>query len=82
MNLNAENKSNRPVVRLENWSFDINGKLCGDCYNHPRFEDGTRVVTSSILNIVGDVETRNTIYKLGKAFAQSNELEVTKSMGL
>lgn len=39
--------------------------LHGDCYGHPRFEDGTNIYTSHIVAInLPEVETRNTLYVL------------------
>lgn len=61
----------KPEVRIENWKI-FDNQLIGDVFGHPRFEDGTAVRTSSILEVPmlpeeGDtVETRNTFYRLGK----------------
>lgn len=39
--------------------------ITGEVYDHPRFADGTRVVTSSIVKDEGNtVETLNTVYTL------------------
>ncbi len=69
------------VVNIENWSIqDANDNpfaapelrrrvLCGIVYNHPKFEDGTYVSTSSAeeIDLVnGTVTTRNNTYQLGK----------------
>lgn len=66
--------SDKPQVRIENWHL-IGGVLYGDTYDHPRFEDGTTVRTSTVISEPGDepakegdtLETRNTFYTLGKA---------------
>lgn len=66
--------SEKPLVRIENWHL-IGGRLYGDAYDHPRFEDGTTVKTSSVFMPETDepakegdtLETRNTFYTLGKA---------------
>ena len=66
---------------MKNWSvtqdnFDpytapelIKYKLQGNVYGHPRFEDGTFVVTSSIQAVMNcgthkNIKTRNTDYKI------------------
>jgi hypothetical protein len=59
----------KPTVRIENWKWrdPDREQLCGQVYGHPHIEDGHNVVTSLVLNISdGIVETRNTIYALGK----------------
>lgn len=68
----------KPEVRIENW-YVVVKRIHGDAYGHPRFDDGTAVVTSVIENKSktpykeGDkVETRNTLYTLGKP-AQSTK---------
>lgn len=43
--------------------------LTGKVYDHPRFEDGSSVVTSQIINKIDDgeaYETLSTIYRVGK----------------
>jgi len=61
----------KPEVIIDQWEI-VDNRLHGIVLNHPRFEKGTRVVTSSIVtrqggDQVGDkVETKNTIYLLGK----------------
>jgi len=65
--------SDKPNAQLENWVF-IGGVLYGEVLNHPRFDDGTLVRTSTVISEPteepakeGDViETRNTFYELGK----------------
>lgn len=66
--------SNKPTVRIEDW-FLIANKLYGNCYGHPKFDDGTLVQTSTVVSEPGDepakegdtLETRDTLYTLGKA---------------
>ncbi len=65
-------------VRLENWAIVHDDdpylapelrkqKLHGQCFGHPRFEDGEAITTSSIQSIDGEViVTRNTRYVLGQ----------------
>lgn len=59
----------KPEVKIEDWIV-IGDKLYGNAIDHPRFDKGTPVVTSSIvqeplLPKEGDtIETRNTIYRL------------------
>lgn len=62
----------KPEVRIEEW-FVAFGQLHGKAFGHPRFSDGTRVITSAIVTPKpwhfksGDkVETRNTVYLLGE----------------
>lgn len=38
----------KPKVRIENWKI-MGNKLYGEAYSHPRFEDGTKVITSPII---------------------------------
>ena len=60
------------MPRLENWTvadFDGGRVLRGDIYNDGRFEDGTYIITSQILNL--DVRkmtarTLNSLYILGE----------------
>lgn len=56
----------KQTAQLKNW-HEYCGHIYGEVYGHPRFEDGTRVITSSIVSqretdtaII--IETRNTIY--------------------
>lgn len=66
--------SNKPEVRIEDWYF-IGGHLYGKAYDHPRFDDGTLVKTSTVISEPGDepakkgdrLETHNTFYTLGEA---------------
>lgn len=58
----------KPVVRLEEWEMYPFYTLTGKVYDHPRFKDGDKIVTSRIH--VADfpnnkIETINTIYTLG-----------------
>jgi hypothetical protein len=58
----------KPRVRIENWTCDGN-HLTGIVYGHPNFADGTVVTTSFIQTALDNgtaIETRNTIYELGK----------------
>lgn len=62
--------NNKQVVELRNWCFnDYFKTLFGDTYGHRKFDDGTYVATSKILDVKQDlaggyfaVETLNTIY--------------------
>lgn len=71
--------SDKPQVRIEDW-FLIKGRLYGKAYDHPRFEDGTLVRTSTVISEPGDepakegdvLETRNTFYELGKKGVQDD----------
>jgi len=64
--------SDKPEVRIENWHL-IGGVIYGEAYDHPRFDDGTVVRTSTVISEPGDepakegdrLETRNTFYTLG-----------------
>lgn len=68
--------ADKPKVKIENWTI-MGNTLVGKAYGHPRFEDGTEVRTSSIVEVPmlpeeGDVvETRNTLYELGKEYMPS-----------
>jgi hypothetical protein len=61
----------KPTVHIENWII-IGKTLYGKAKDHPRFAPDTEIRTSTILDMPstpqpGDsVETRNTIYVLGK----------------
>lgn len=44
---------------IKNWTI-IGDQLSGEVYGHPRFEDGTKVRTSTIQKVI----TRNTEYTL------------------
>lgn len=51
---------------LKEWHIE-NNRAFGKVYGHPRFEDGTPVITSSIVRREAKddeviIETRNTIY--------------------
>lgn len=64
----------KPTVHIENWRELFAGTggsdatiLTGNVLDHPRFASGTFVYTSRVLGKEGNrVETRNTIYILGK----------------
>jgi hypothetical protein len=71
----------KPIVRLENWEYIEFPfpRLVGNAYDHPRFPAGQEVWTSRILGHGGEtgsrplllgqgvqVETKNTVYTLGK----------------
>lgn len=64
-------RMSKPEVKIESWWIAGN-HLHGRVQDHPRFEKDTDVTTSVILEVPmlpeeGDrVETRNTIYILGK----------------
>lgn len=62
-------------VRIEEWEVIFNSedgsrKLRGNVYGHVNFTDGTEVVTSKIIKDDSienyRIETKNTIYILGK----------------
>ena len=63
----------KQIARLENWSY-VGDRLLGQISDHIRFEDGIEVQTSTVLSPPdsikegGEVETRNTIYTLGKPY--------------
>jgi hypothetical protein len=74
------NKSNKPLVRIENWSvvgsviyygfrnLEPGARLTGDVMGHSNLRNGT-IYTSAILTIDrlrGMVETHNSIYSLGE----------------
>ena len=67
---------------LAAYPSEKNIKLYGFTYNHPKFEDGSSITTSSIIEIKdGCATTRNSKYKLGsvsiqyaKKFPQYREL--------
>lgn len=70
----------KPEVVMKNWAVIsratpytapelMTSQLQGNAHGHPRFEDGTLVLTSSIIGVKdgGDhkiVETRNTLYTI------------------
>lgn len=65
----------KPEVRIEDWV--IYGKsIWGIAYDHPRFDDGTAIRTSTIVDMPrqtkeGDVvETMNTRYTLGSPYKE------------
>lgn len=67
----------KPIVRMEKW-FRIANKLYGTIYDHPNFDDGTEVRTSSIQDeyLEGKqlfIETKNTIYKMGSKRVATRE---------
>lgn len=94
------------IANIENWSIKTsddnlfrapelkNKRLCGNVYNHPNFEDGKPVHSSSIQDIdlvKGRVVTRNTVYQLGKVDkdylaycekANVKDLDLLKKYGL
>ncbi len=60
----------KPVVRIENWDIiEQNGQeiLTGNVYGDDRYHDGDKIRTS----VVTHIETKNTIYQLGKHFKRS-----------
>lgn len=64
-------KELKKVCRLENWYMNMERRtLRGVVYDHPRFEDGSCIHTSSIMHLSStECETVNTVYKL------SNKME-------
>ena len=66
-----EMKVPKPTVHIENWSREqhwLKGPiLTGNVQDHPNFPKGAFVYTSTILSEDEEfVETRNTLYVLGK----------------
>ncbi|HVT96090.1 MAG TPA: hypothetical protein VHE33_05935 [Acidobacteriaceae bacterium] len=74
------NKSDKPIVRIENWSvvgsviyygfrrLELGARLTGDVMGHANLRNGT-IYTSAILSIdrlKNHVETHNSIYQLGE----------------
>jgi hypothetical protein len=74
------NKSDKPIVRIENWSvvgsvvyygyrsLEPGARLTGDVIGHTNLRNGT-IYTSAILDIDlanGFVETHNSLYRLGE----------------
>lgn len=63
---NNENKLEKPTAELTNW-YVFYGNLYGKTKGSAKFADGTRIVTSTVVNVdkLSDrfiVETLNTIY--------------------
>ena len=62
-------------ARLENWSY-VGDRLLGRVHDHPYHIEGIEVQTSMVLSPPdavregGKVETKNTIYTLGKPYVQ------------
>jgi len=75
--------------RIENWMF-ITGKcLLGNIYDDPRgnhsdghdFRVGNSIITSAVIKVDqenGTVETKNTIYTLGKPWKVGTNLSSTE----
>ena len=73
-------ENDKPIVSLEDWSvipiFSTSPflapevwkhSLYGKCFNHPLMDDGDYVHTTIPIDVCGlAVETKNTIYVLGK----------------
>lgn len=59
---------------LKHWKVDLKRNIIiGDIYEDDRFEDGTTVYTSTIINAdfeQGIVQTRNTLYELDGSTAR------------
>jgi len=71
----------KPEVHINHWAMQIGGSITpyaapetyryvlhGVVRNHPRFEEGKHVTTSTIVDLdvkAGRCETRNTVYILG-----------------
>jgi hypothetical protein len=67
------------VVRLKNWRMVLRGPvdpftppeciprvLCGNAFGHPKFPDGTEIMSTRPVKVEGrKITTRNTIYILG-----------------
>lgn len=55
----------KQTARIENW-YIIHGVMIGNVFDHPKFEDGTVIRTSTIVEQTSThIETWNTIYTLG-----------------
>ena len=61
----------KPLVHIENahvlYDFVKGIILTGNVVDHPKFKDGERIYTSTVLNqdlAAGIFETRNTVYQL------------------
>lgn len=62
---------NGVYMRLEQWSMVIGNRVMGRVYEHPVFDDGEFVTTSSIVSIdKEEVKTQNSVYKLGEPLQQ------------
>ncbi len=62
-----ENTKEPMVPRLEGWEWYF-GSLYGWVYNHPRFRDGEKIITSQVNTFNGfTATTLNTIYVLSRA---------------
>lgn len=79
----------KPEVDIDDW-YILGNTLYGRAQNHPRFDKGTEVRTSTIVSKVnhpkaGDViETRNTLYRLGKPYeneTQQDNQELRERVG-
>lgn len=70
-------------IRIEDWSVVVSrddmylppeqcGRINGAAYNHPEFSDGSRVVTSLIMEASGrEVKTASgSVYRLGEPKAE------------
>lgn len=67
------------ISRIEEWSY-YNGALVGRVYGHPKFKDGTRIITTPIERL--DLEhlyasTKNTVYVLGQATVSDESIVVS-----
>ncbi len=64
----TEPESTKPIVTLKRWGkvgTEDSNFLVGQAYGHPRFEDGTLIRSSRVIDDRGmEVETVNSIYLL------------------
>jgi hypothetical protein len=68
----------KQAAKLMNWTYRTwRAQLCGNVYDHPRFDDGTYIYTSHVLDLnreLGIAETLNTVYILvGKETVEPGE---------
>lgn len=70
--------SDKPTVTIQDWQI-FGEQIWGKAFNHPRFDDGTAVRTSMIVDMPSDpkegdtVETLNTKYVLGKKYEPKDD---------
>ena len=64
----AEERIDDRCPRLTNWTFyHLHNVFTGNVYDHPNFEDGTRITTSRVVHKSDyHAQTLNTLYILGR----------------